>query len=208
MSLVSKRAEVFYSVLVRDDLIFHTLAGARILLVYWRHYCHFLSLSFLNLPNPELRPFVETIFCLPALRAVCQIMCKRSNPLPPALDTGWGNEEEWSYWFHFGGQGGSFWGRSGVWRANAAVCYPYFFKQTKNPNNYSCCWIGNTSQNSWQKEQEDNRWTVRRDYIYTLTYITQTQTSSFVGNKVKTWRAIWGSSLSCPKVGHAALFAW
>lgn len=81
---------------------------------YWWHYCHFLSLSFLNLPNPELQSFVESIFCLPALRAMCQIMCKRSNPLPPALDTGWGNEEEWSYWFHFGGQGGSSRGRIGV----------------------------------------------------------------------------------------------
>lgn len=75
----------FYSVLVRHNLIFHTLAGARILLVYWRHYCHFLSLSFLNLPNPELWPFVEMIFCLPALHAVCQIMCKRSQPTSPGF---------------------------------------------------------------------------------------------------------------------------
>lgn len=73
----------FCSVLIRDSLVFHTQPGARIFLDYWRHYCHFLSLSFLNLPNPELRPFVGMIFCLPALCAVCHIMCKRSQPTSP-----------------------------------------------------------------------------------------------------------------------------
>lgn len=37
-----------------------------------------------------------------------------------------------------------------------------------------------------KKEQEDNRWMVMRDYIYTLIYIAQTQTSNFVGNNLKT----------------------
>lgn len=36
------------------------------------------------------------------------------------------------------------------------------------------------------KKEQDNRWMVRRDYIYTLIYIAQTQTSSFVGNSLKT----------------------
>lgn len=152
VSSVSKWAELFFTQSLLDTTSYFTpcLVPGSSWSIGDITAISYLSPSWIYLTQSSgllLKWFSAFRPCVPCVR----LCAKGLNPLPRGLGTGWGNEEEWSYWFHFGGQGGSSRGRAGVWRANAAICYPYFVKQTRNPNNYSCCWVGNTSQNSWQK---------------------------------------------------------
>lgn len=57
----------------------------------WQSSCHFLSPSFLNLPKPKSQAFVEMLFSLPPLCALCHIICKKVAASFPAL---WTQEKE------------------------------------------------------------------------------------------------------------------
>lgn len=103
--------------------------------------------------------------CVPCVR----LCAKGLNPLPLGLDTGWGNEEEWSYWFRFGGQGGSSRGRIGIWEQMLPFVIHIVSNKQETPTIIHAAESEILLKTADKKEQEDNRWMVRL-YIYTYIY--------------------------------------